>query len=85
MSNIGFMENTVKHIEQRFQHYVKNKKSYPTAIEKADYRNFIFHMERIYRYGEMEDEVKYKKLLKTAKQCDLTQVVAIRKEVSNAK
>lgn len=85
MSNIGFMENTVKHIEQRFQHYAKNKKSYPTAIEKADYRNFIFQMERLYRFGEIEDEVKYKKLLKTAKQCDLTRVVSLRKGVTNAK
>lgn len=46
MSNIGFMENTVKHIEKLFNYYFKNKKSYPTALEKEDYRNFIFQMEK---------------------------------------
>lgn len=85
MSYIGFMENTVKHIEILFQYYFKNKKKYPSATEKEDYKNFIFQMERIYRYGEMEDEQKYKELVKRLRKCDLTEVVKLRKAIKNAK
>lgn len=81
MSYIGFMENTVKYIEILFQYYLKNKKKYPSAIEKEDYKNFIFQMERIHRFGEMEDEQKYKELMKRLRKCDLTAVVELRKAI----
>ena len=81
MNYIGFMENTVKHIEILFQYYFKNKKKYPSATEKEDYKNFIFQMERIYRYGEIEDEKEYKKLMKRLKEHDLTTVVELRKAI----
>lgn len=84
MCNIGFMENTVNHIEKRFQYYFKNKKAYPSALEKEDYRNFIFQMERIHRYGEMEDEKKYKELLKRAQLSNIECVAALRKGQQNA-
>lgn len=53
MSNIGFMRNTVNHIERLFYFYMKNKKKYPSAIEKEEYKNFVFQMERLYRYKEI--------------------------------
>lgn len=83
MSNIDFMRNTVNHIEKLFYFYMKNKKKYPSAIEKEDYKNFVFQMERIHRYGEMEDEKEYKQLMKKLKSCDLTNVVGLRKGVTN--
>lgn len=65
MSYIGFMRNTVSHIEKLFNKYMENSKSYPSSLEKEDYKNFVFQMERIHRYGEIEDEKEYKKLSKT--------------------
>lgn len=79
MSNIGFMRNTVNHIEKLFNFYVENKKKYPSAVEKEDYKNFVFQMERIFRYGEMEDEKEYKRLMKKLKSCDLTTVTELRR------
>lgn len=75
------MENTVKHIEILFQYYLENKKKYPSAIEKEDYKNFIFQMERIRRFGEMEDEQKCKELMKRLRKCDLTAVVELRRAI----
>lgn len=83
MSNIGFMRNTVNHIERLFYFYMKNKKKYPSAIEKEEYRNFVFQMERLYRYKEIEDEKEYKVLLKRLKLCDLTTVVELRRSIKN--
>lgn len=83
MSNIGFMRNTVNHIEKLFNFYVENKKKCPSALEKEDYKNFVFQMERIFRYGEMEDEKEYKQLMKKLKSCDLTNVVNLRKGKTN--
>lgn len=40
-------------------------------------------MERIHRYGEMEDEKEYKQLMKKLKSCDLTNVVDLRKGKTN--
>ena len=40
-------------------------------------------MECIHRYGEMEDEKEYKQLMKKLKSCDLTNVVGLRKGVTN--
>ena len=82
MSNIGFMRNTVNHIERLFYFYMENKK-YPSAIEKEEYKNFVFQMERLYRYKEIEDEKEYKALLKRLKLCDLTTVVERRKGIQN--
>lgn len=79
MSNIGFMRNTVSHIEKLFNKYMENSKSYPSSLEKEDYKNFVFQMERIHRYGEIEDEKEYKKLMKRLKEHDLTAVVELRK------
>lgn len=42
MSYIGFMENTVKHIEILFQYYFKNKKKYPSATEKRITKTLSF-------------------------------------------
>lgn len=85
MSNIGFMRNTVNHIERLFYFYMKNKKKYPSAIEKEEYKNFVFQMERLYRYKEIEDEKEYKALLKRLKLCDLTTVVELRRSIKNDK
>ena len=85
MSNIGFMRNTVNHIERLFYFYMKNKKKYPSAIEKEEYKNFVFQMERLYRYKEIEDEKEYKALLKRLKMCDLTTVVELRRSIKNGK
>ena len=85
MSNIGFMRNTVNHIEKLFNFYVENKKKYPSAVEKEDYKNFVFQMERIFRYGEMEDKKEYLQLLKRLKSCDITKVVDIRKKITETK
>lgn len=85
MSNIGFMRNTVNHIERLFYFYMKNKKKYPSAIEKEEYKNFVFQMERLYRYKEIEDEKEYKALLKRLKMCDLTTVVELRRSIKNDK
>ena len=85
MSNIGFMRNTVNHIEKLFNFYVENKKKYPSAVEKEDYKNFVFQMERLYRYKEIEDEKEYKALLKRLKLCDLTTVVELRRSIKNDK
>lgn len=79
MSYIGFMRNTVSHIEKLFNKYMENSKSYPSSLEKEDYKNFVFQMERIHRYGEIEDEKEYKKLMKRLKEHDLTTVVELRK------
>ena len=79
MSNIGFMRNTVNYIEKLFNFYIENKKKYPSAVEKDDYKNFVFQMERIFRYGEMEDEKEYKRLMKKLKSCDLTTVTELRR------
>jgi hypothetical protein len=38
-------------------------------------------MERIHRYGEIEDEKEYKKLMKRLKEHDLTTVVELRKAI----
>ena len=81
MSYIGFMRNTVSHIEKLFNKYMENSKSYPSSLEKEDYKNFIFQMERIHRYGEIEDEKEYKKLMKRLKEHDLTTVVELRKAI----
>ena len=81
MSYIGFMRNTVSHIEKRFNKYMENSKSYPSSLEKEDYKNFVFQMERIHRYGEIEDEKEYKKLMKRLKEHDLTTVVELRKAI----
>lgn len=81
MSYIGFMRNTVSHIEKLFNKYMENSKSYPSSLEKEDYKNFVFQMERIHRYGEIEDEKEYKKLMKRLKECDLTTVVEPRKAI----
>lgn len=80
MSNIGFMRNTTKHIETVFAKYLNDKKKYPSATEKAEYKNFIYQMERLKRFGEIEDELEYKRLMKILKQCDLTSVVVKRKK-----
>lgn len=85
MSNIGFMRNTVNHIERLFYFYMKNKKKYPSVIEKEEYKNFVFQMERLYRYKEIEDEKEYKALLKRLKLCDLTTVVDLRRSIKNDK
>ncbi|MBS6552924.1 MAG: hypothetical protein KH321_03160 [Clostridium sp.] len=85
MSYIGFMRNTVSHIEKLFNKYMENSKSYPSSLEKEDYKNFVFQMERIHRYGEIEDEKEYKKLMKRLKEHDLTTVVELRKAIKNAK
>lgn len=79
MSNIGFMRNTVNYIEKLFDFYIENKKKYPSAVEKEDYKKFVFQMERIFRYGEMEDEKEYKRLIKKLKSCDLTTVTELRR------
>lgn len=79
MSYIGFMRNTVSHIEKLFNKYMENSKSYPSSLEKEDYKNFVFQMERIHRYGEIEDEKEYKKLMKRLKEHNLTAVVELRK------
>lgn len=79
MSYIGFMRNTVSHIEKLFNKYMENSKSDPSSLEKEDYKNFVFQMERIHRYGEIEDEKEYKKLMKRLKEHDLTTVVELRK------
>lgn len=84
MSNIGFMRNTVDYIEKLFNFYVENKKKYPSAEEKERYKNFVFQMERLHRFGEMEDEKEYKTLLKRLRQCDLTTVVELRRGAQNA-
>ena len=81
MSYIGFMRNTVSHIEKLFNKYMENSKSYPSSLEKEDYKNFVFQMERIHRYGEIEDEKEYKKLMKRLKQHNLTTVVENRKAI----
>ncbi|MEI3255527.1 MAG: hypothetical protein V8R83_09555 [Candidatus Gastranaerophilaceae bacterium] len=81
MSYIGFMRNTVSHIEKLFNKYMENSKSYPSSLEKEDYKNFVFQMERIHRYGEIEDEKEYKKLMKRLKEHDLTTVVELRKAI----
>ena len=81
MSYIGFMRNTVSHIEKLFNKYMENSKSYPPSLEKEDYKNFVFQMERIHRYGEIEDEKEYKKLMKRLKEHDLTTVVELRKAI----
>ena len=47
-------------------------------MEKEGYKNFVFQMERIFRYGEMEDEKEYKRLIKKLKSCDLTTVTELR-------
>lgn len=78
MSYIGFMRNTVSHIEKLFNKYMENSKSYPSSLEKEDYKN---QMERIHRYGEIEDEKEYKKLMKRLKEHDLTTVVELRKAI----
>lgn len=39
-------------------------------------------MERIHRYGEMEDEKGYKELMKRLRKHDLTAVVELRKVTS---
>ena len=85
MSNIGFMRNTVNHIERLFYFYMENKKKYPSAIEKEEYKNFVFQMERLYHYKEIEDEKEYKALLKRLKLCDLTTVVELRRSIENGK
>ena len=79
MSNIGFMRNTVNYIEALFNFYIENKKKYPSTQEKEDYRNFVFQMERLFRYGEIEDEKEYKQLMKKLKSCDLTMVTRLRR------
>lgn len=79
MSYIGFMRNTVNHIEKLFNKYLQNTKIYPSSLEKEDYKNFIFQMERIHGYGEMEDEKEYKELMKRLRKHDLTAVVELRK------
>nr|DAZ11199.1 MAG TPA: hypothetical protein [Caudoviricetes sp.] len=81
MSYIGFMRNTVSHIEKLFNKYMENSKSYPSSLEKEDYKNFVFQMERIHRYGEIEDEKEYKKLMKRLKEHNLTTVVENRKAI----
>lgn len=81
MSYIGFMRNTVSHIEKLFNKYMENSKSYPSSLEKEDYKNFVFQMERIHRYGEIEDEKEYKKLMKRLKEHDLTTVVELREAI----
>ena len=81
MSYIGFMRNTVSHIEKLFNKYMENSKSYPSSLEKEDYKNFVSQMERIHRYGEIEDEKEYKKLMKRLKEHDLTTVVELRKAI----
>lgn len=81
MSYIDFMRNTVSHIEKLFNKYMENSKSYPSSLEKEDYKNFVFQMERIHRYGEIEDEKEYKKLMKRLKEHDLTTVVELRKAI----
>lgn len=81
MSYIGFMRNTVSHIEKLFNKYMENSKSYPSSLEKEDYKNFVFQMERIHRYGEIEDEKEYKKLMKRLKEHDLTTIVELRKAI----
>lgn len=60
---------------------MENSKSYPSSLEKEDYKNFVFQMERIHRYGEIEDEKEYKKLMKRLKEHDLTTVVELRKAI----
>ena len=85
MSYIGFMRNTVSHIEKLFNKYMENSKSYPSSLEKEDYKNFVSQMERIHRYGEIEDEKEYKKLMKRLKEHNLTAVVELRKALNNAK
>ena len=81
MSYIGFMRNTVSHIEKLFNKYMENSKSYPSSLEKEDYKNFVFQMESIHRYGEIEDEKEYKKLMKRLKEHDLTTIVELRKAI----
>ena len=75
------MRNTVSHIEKLFNKYMENSKSYPSSLEKEDYKNFVFQMERIHRYGEIEDEKEYKKLMKRLKEHDLTTIVELRKAI----
>lgn len=79
MSNIGFMRRTTEHIESLFKYYLKNQKKYPSAIEKEGYKKFVFQMERLYRYGEMEDIEEYKKLMQRIRTSDLSAVMEIRK------
>ena len=96
MSYIGFMRHTVKRIEELFNYYMKNSRKRLSAVDKAAYKDFIYKMEQLYKWGEIEDvkeykrlmkiakrDVKeYKRLMKIAKSCDLTAIAELRKNVS---
>lgn len=78
MSNIGFMRNTTNYIVALFNHYMQNKKKYPSAVEKEDYKNFIWQMQRLKCYGEIEDEKEYNELMKKLAKHNLLEVTKIR-------
>lgn len=80
MSNIGFMENCTKHIEDFFAQCMKDSKKSPSKVDKEEYLNLIYQLELMEKCGEIEDKKKYKELLKRLKNSDLTRVSEIRKK-----
>lgn len=42
MSYIGFMRNTVSHIEKLFNKYMENSRAIHRHSKKEDYKNFVF-------------------------------------------
>lgn len=57
MSYIGFMRNTVNHIEKLFNKYLQNTKIYPSSLEKEDYKKLYFPdgaYSQIWRNGRRE-------------------------------
>lgn len=82
MSYIGFMRHTVKKIEELFNYYMKNSRKRLSAVDIAAYKDFIYKMELLYKWGEIEDVKEYRRLMKIAKSCDLTAIAELRKKAS---
>lgn len=84
MSNIGFMQNCTKYIEERFHYYMKNTKKSPTKQEKESYINLIEQLLIMKNHNEIEDLELFEVLYKKLKQCDLTMLTDFRRKLKKS-
>lgn len=84
MSNIGFMQHTVKYSEMLWNKYMNNPRKSPTKQEKEHYLYTLQQLEIMYIHNEIEDKQLYDILLRKLKQYDLTRLVDYRKKLKKA-
>ena len=82
MSNLGFMQSTVKRIEELYKFYMTNAGKSPSEREKKEYTQLTEKLEKM--QGAIGDTELYNILIKKLKSCDLTKVTEDRRKLAKS-